>query len=260
MPETKPIVPQSAQILPPALALPVTPLTPTLLPSTPVISATPVRTPGTTKSRRRSKRPEHKSKLITGYIIYASEIRKEIIKQYPDNEFGYISKIVGTEWKNLPQETKMAYEKRAKEQNAKSKALCAEAKARAIVMGGVPMQNGASRGQLLNSSSMSTDGGDSSFVSNSNTSFNYTASTSFKAPTPMVRRTITATSHPLNATVYANQTNVNVINRNMYAKLKPKDAIVQTEPIVYLQPAERKKLKHSDKFVEYLKDLASKCI
>lgn len=65
--------------------------------------------------------------MITGYIIYASEIRKEVIKKYPDRDFGDISKLVGIEWKNLPQETKVAYEKRAQEQNAKSKAIAAEA-------------------------------------------------------------------------------------------------------------------------------------
>lgn len=79
------------------------------------------------KRRKKKKRPPHKSKMITGYIIYASEIRKDIIKKYPDQDFGYISKIVGLEWKNLPQETKAAYEKRAQEQNAKSKAIAAQA-------------------------------------------------------------------------------------------------------------------------------------
>lgn len=79
------------------------------------------------KRRKKKKRPPHKSKMITGYIIYASEIRKEVIKKYPDRDFGDISKLVGIEWKNLPQETKVAYEKRAQEQNAKSKAIAAEA-------------------------------------------------------------------------------------------------------------------------------------
>jgi len=63
--------------------------------------------------------------MITGYIIYASEIRKEIIKKNPDKDFGGISKIVGAEWKNLPQETKVTYEKRAQEQNNLSRTLFA---------------------------------------------------------------------------------------------------------------------------------------
>jgi hypothetical protein len=62
-----------------------------------------------------------RSKMVTGYIIYASEIRKEIIKKHPQKDFGEISKIVGVEWKNLAQESKVNYEKRAQEQNSLSK-------------------------------------------------------------------------------------------------------------------------------------------
>lgn len=76
--------------------------------------------------RSRRKRLAHKSKQTTGYIIYASEIRKDIIKKYPNREFGDISKIVGVEWKNLPQETKAEYEKRAQALNVKYKALAAQ--------------------------------------------------------------------------------------------------------------------------------------
>lgn len=71
--------------------------------------------------KRTKKQQQNRVKMITGYIIYASEIRKEIIKKNPDKDFGGISKIVGAEWKNLPQETKVTYEKRAQEQNSLSR-------------------------------------------------------------------------------------------------------------------------------------------
>lgn len=117
------------------------------------------------KRRKKKKRPPHKSKMITGYIIYASEIRKDIIKKYPDQDFGYISKIVGLEWKNLPQETKAAYEKRAQEQNAKSKAIAAQA---------VELQRLADAAQLTNKpptehSSNLTCNGNSQHDANNNT-------------------------------------------------------------------------------------------
>lgn len=76
------------------------------------------------KRKRRKNKSSHKS--VTGYIIYASEIRKDVIKKHPDKDFGEISKLVGIEWKNLPNEVKMAYEEKAQSQNAKSKALAAE--------------------------------------------------------------------------------------------------------------------------------------
>lgn len=85
-----------------------------------------INNPEKKKRRKKKKRPPHKSKMITGYIIYASEIRKDVIKKFPDRDFGHISKLVGIEWKNLPQETKVAYEKRAQEANAKSKADAAK--------------------------------------------------------------------------------------------------------------------------------------
>lgn len=250
-------------------------------------SQTPTTTTATTEPKkhrkRKSKRPEHKSKLITGYIIYASEIRKEIIKQYPDNDFGYISKIVGNEWKALPQETKVAYEKRAKEQNIKSKALCAEAKARHLVEQQNASLNNANS-SFVNDSISSSFGDGSNTGDNSQLSLstsasnqNYSAnmnskhlSNSFgignqsglatspgsrKANTP-ARRTIQATSRPLNATVNR-QNNVNVIKRNAYVKLKPKDAIVQTEPILWIKPPARKQIRFSEKFIDYLKNCAS---
>lgn len=79
--------------------------------------------------KRKQQKNKHKNKMITGYIIYASEIRKEVIKKYPEKDFGDISKLVGIEWKNLPQGTKVSYEKRAQEQNNISKMLNEKAEA-----------------------------------------------------------------------------------------------------------------------------------
>lgn len=89
--------------------------------------------PGKLKKPKKRKKPtdgsKPKNKMITGYIIYASEIRKEIIKKYPEKDFGDISKIVGTEWKSLSQETKVAFEKRAQEQNNMTKMMNEKAEA-----------------------------------------------------------------------------------------------------------------------------------
>lgn len=59
-------------------------------------------------------------RLVTGYIIFASEVRKSVVQQNPDCNFGDISRIIGTEWKNLPSETKAEYEKKAQKQNEES--------------------------------------------------------------------------------------------------------------------------------------------
>lgn len=56
-------------------------------------------------------------RLVTGYIIFASEVRKSVVQANPDCNFGDISRIIGTEWKNLPAEVKAEYEKKAQKQN-----------------------------------------------------------------------------------------------------------------------------------------------
>ena len=56
-------------------------------------------------------------RLVTGYIIFASEVRKSVVARNPDCNFGEVSRIIGQEWKNLPTETRTEYEKKAQKQN-----------------------------------------------------------------------------------------------------------------------------------------------
>lgn len=51
------------------------------------------------------------------YTIFSSENRKIIKQQNPEKSFGEISKIVGTMWKNIPQEDKNKYKSKAEEEN-----------------------------------------------------------------------------------------------------------------------------------------------
>lgn len=63
---------------------------------------------------RRGRNPEApKRQLLTGYIIYASEIRKEVIDKNPNQNFGDISRLVGNEWKALPHDIRSKYDQRA---------------------------------------------------------------------------------------------------------------------------------------------------
>lgn len=54
-----------------------------------------------------------KRQLLTGYIIYASEIRKQVIDRNPNQNFGDISRLVGNEWKALPHDIRSKYDQRA---------------------------------------------------------------------------------------------------------------------------------------------------
>lgn len=57
------------------------------------------------------------NKIISGYLIYASEIRKRVIAKNPDVNFGDISRLVGIEWKELPQDVRSNYDHRAQIHN-----------------------------------------------------------------------------------------------------------------------------------------------
>ena len=65
-------------------------------------------------------------RLVTGYIIFASEVRKSVVQRNPDCNFGDISRIIGSEWKNLPTEVKAEYEKKAQKQNEVTAAAVAK--------------------------------------------------------------------------------------------------------------------------------------
>ncbi|XP_048874224.1 protein polybromo-1 isoform X3 [Brienomyrus brachyistius] len=50
---------------------------------------------------------------MSGYILFSSEMRAVIKAQHPDFSFGELSRLVGTEWRNLEATKKAEYEERA---------------------------------------------------------------------------------------------------------------------------------------------------
>lgn len=67
-----------------------------------------------------------KSKLVTGYILYSSEVRKERAAANPDFTFGDISRMVGNEWRMMPANEKQLWEEKASRNNEESAARFAE--------------------------------------------------------------------------------------------------------------------------------------
>lgn len=49
---------------------------------------------------------------MSGYILFSSEMRAVIKAQHPDYSFGELSRLVGTEWRNLEATKKADYEGR----------------------------------------------------------------------------------------------------------------------------------------------------
>ncbi|XP_051957317.1 protein polybromo-1-like isoform X1 [Xyrauchen texanus] len=61
-----------------------------------------------------SKKEGAKRKInMSGYILFSSEMRAIIKAQHPDFSFGELSRLVGTEWRNLEATKKAEYEERA---------------------------------------------------------------------------------------------------------------------------------------------------
>lgn len=47
---------------------------------------------------------------MSGYILFSSEVRSIIKARHPDYSFGELSRLVGTEWRNLEASKKAEYE------------------------------------------------------------------------------------------------------------------------------------------------------
>ncbi|KAK5603945.1 hypothetical protein CRENBAI_025829 [Crenichthys baileyi] len=61
-----------------------------------------------------AKKEASKRKInMSGYILFSSEMRAVIKAQHPDFSFGDLSRLVGTEWRNLDSSKKAEYEERA---------------------------------------------------------------------------------------------------------------------------------------------------
>ncbi|XP_063369174.1 protein polybromo-1 [Cydia amplana] len=110
-----------------SLASPATPLSGggNSNPYNPSIASNQERTPAATPATGKKKK-ESKQKIVTGYILYSSEVRKAIIANNPEATFGEISRIVGNEWRSLPAATKQSWEERAARCNEETSARLAE--------------------------------------------------------------------------------------------------------------------------------------
>ncbi|KAK9745833.1 BAH domain [Popillia japonica] len=92
----------------------------------PTVVPTVVATTSTTTTPVTAKKKSNKNKVVTGYILYSREVRKSVVQNNPDSNFGEISKIVGNEWRTLSTGEKQAWEEKASKLNEEAKALLLE--------------------------------------------------------------------------------------------------------------------------------------
>lgn len=61
--------------------------------------------------------------MVTGYILYSRHVRRQVVQNNPESNFGEISRLVGNEWRSLPASEKQAWEEKASKLNEETKAL-----------------------------------------------------------------------------------------------------------------------------------------
>lgn len=86
------------------------------------------------------RRGRNSRRLLTGFIIYASEVRKQVVEQYPDQNFGFISKLVGDKWKELGTDLRFKYHQRALIHNKRIKELAAR---EGVSLGDIDLASGS---------------------------------------------------------------------------------------------------------------------
>lgn len=89
---------------------------PTSGPATPAASTS--HTPSTIKKPIKC----FQKRMVTGYIIYSGEVRKNIAAKNPEATFGEVSRMVGNEWRNLPAHMKSEYEEKSQRLNEETAA------------------------------------------------------------------------------------------------------------------------------------------
>lgn len=72
-------------------------------------------TPNRTNNSRRSNRRGSSARAPCGYLVFASESRKRLIKDNPGIPFGEMSRMIGDQWRRLTASERDKYEEKARE-------------------------------------------------------------------------------------------------------------------------------------------------
>lgn len=67
-----------------------------------------------------------KGKTVTAFILFSSEVRKDRMQSNPDCTFGDISRMVGSEWRNMTADEKQYWEEKASQANEENAIKYAE--------------------------------------------------------------------------------------------------------------------------------------
>lgn len=187
-------------------------------------------TPNNIKKR---KKRTTKVRNITGYIVYAGECRKDIQAEFPDLNFGDISRAVGTRWKNLPREIKEKYEEKAR-----------------ILLADANLKSNESQF----SSAVPSPGADSRSMSPNSSIAPAVASKTIAAPTSSLDAAIQQSINQLPQIAPTPQQTPSSLTYQ--APITSSQPIMNGAPIFVGVPPQTQKIVHSEAYLRYIHGLA----
>lgn len=229
-----------------------------------VIESTPIE-----KCSLNPRRGRNSRRLLTGFIIYASEVRKEVVDQYPDQNFGFISKLVGDKWRALSTDVRFKYHQRALIHNKRIKELAAR---EGVALGDVDLATGSvirtpksTKKKLaklakhekrlngsLSTSKLKTNGSSESPDTRSNDFSFGDASNDASTVKP-------ASQQQQPQTPIVNHIKP-LVHQETRKRTKTIDSSTQTNPIRFVDPPPKKPLVFSNAFLSYIQQQRSRYI
>jgi len=200
------------------------------------------------------RRGKNSRRLLTGFIIFASEARKEVADKYPNENFGFISRLVGDKWRALSGEVRFKYHKRALIHNKRIKDL---AQKEGITLGAVDLLHGshdftakAGSDVKLTKKAKLKQGRKRSDKSNEldSSQSNSEQLQSQKNPEQPQQQTHQQQQQQQQAQQQQQQYH----HQPLRSTKRCTDSGTQTPPIKYIQPPPRKSLSFSEAFIGYL--------
>lgn len=212
-------------------------------------------------TRRGKNSDAPKRQLLTGYIIYASEIRKQVIDKNPNQNFGDISRLVGNEWKALPHDIRSKYDQRALIHNKRVR----ERLQRELANGGERLSNGLHTPKLtkrklaklakeqMRQHHLSISGiyEDSSSTQSPRLSQDKNSSSTMVSQTPS--STFKNVNHQTHSQHQAQTSHQH--HQATSSKTTTVETSTQTTAIRFVEPPTKKRLVYSETFKKYIESL-----
>jgi len=211
-----------------------------------ITNTTSTSTPSRTNSTRRNNRRGSSARAPCGYLVFASESRKRLIKDNPGIPFGEMSRMIGDQWRRLTATERDKFEEKARERAREQEISQVTSTSTANSTSTTPTTSATASNTLATTTSINTQ-----IPTNHTNTNSYDSQHQMPIITPqrMVNGGVTINGH---YQVNPNLSNLHQINGNItaIAKAPPSAAIVTGPP-------RTQRLVHSEAYLRYIENLKS---